>query len=63
MTDKFNESQLNNWRTYEAIRASGLFNMFDPQARGLTNMSGSEWVFCMKHYAELKQAATTGETA
>jgi hypothetical protein len=63
MTDKFSESQLDNWRIYEAIRASGLFNMFDPQARGLTNMSKSEWVFCMEHYAELKQAATTGETA
>lgn len=62
MTDKFSPSQLDNWRTYESIRAIGVFNMFDPRARELTKMSKSEWVFCMEHYAELKQAAT-GETA
>jgi hypothetical protein len=60
MTDKFSESQLDNWRTYEAIRTGGLFNMFDPRARELTDMSKSEWVFCMEHYAELKQIATQG---
>jgi hypothetical protein len=63
MTDKFSENQLDNWRIYERVRLGGRFNMFDPRARRLTTMSTSEWVFCMEHYAELKQAATKGETA
>jgi hypothetical protein len=54
---KFTEQQLNNWRIYEGIRKSGLFNMFDPRAMAMTNMSGQEWTFCMKHFAELKQQA------
>jgi hypothetical protein len=63
MTNKFSERQLSNWRKYEEIRIDGLFNMLDPRARELTGISRSEWVFCMDHYAELKQAATKGETA
>jgi len=52
---KFTEQQLNNWRIYEGIRKSGLFNMFDPRAIAMTKMTGQEWTFCMKNFAELKQ--------
>lgn len=58
---KYSERQLNNWRIYENIRASGMFNMFDPSARRLTDMSASEWGFCMDHYSDLKEHATKGE--
>lgn len=58
---KYSEQQLNNWRAYEQVRESGLFNMFDPRAQSMTTMSASEWVFCMEHYNDLKQHAT-GET-
>lgn len=59
---RYTEQQLDNWHTYESVRASGLFNMFDPRARSLTTMSTSEWVFCMEHYDDLKQHATQGES-
>ena len=62
MTDTFSEGQLKNWRTYESIRKSGVFNMFDPRARDMTTMSASEWVFCMSNYAALKAASTQGES-
>jgi hypothetical protein len=55
---RYTEQQLENWRTYERIREEGMFNMFDPRARDMTNMSSSEWTFCITHYADLKQHAT-----
>ena len=58
---KYSETQLENWRIYENIRASGVFNMFDPMARSLTNLSKDEWVYCMEHYIGLRQEATKGE--
>ena len=33
--DKFDE--------YEAVRQSGLYNMFDPRAREMTNLTKEEW--------------------
>jgi hypothetical protein len=59
---RYTEQQLQNWRAYERIRESGLFNMFDPRARDLTTMSSSEWVFCIAHYDDLKRHATQGES-
>lgn len=59
---KYTQQQLDNWREYESIRASGEFNMFDPRARRMSEMSVSEWVFCMEHYADLREHAQ-GETA
>lgn len=59
---KYTHRQLDNWRTYERIRKSGEFNMFDPRAQAITDMSSSEWVFCMEHYDDLKQHATKGES-
>lgn len=52
----YSENQIRNWQIYERIRQSGMFNMFDPRARGMTTMSVSEWVFCMEHYAALRDA-------
>jgi hypothetical protein len=57
---KYTDQQLENWRIYEGIRESGMFNMFDSLARQMTNMSKSEWVFCMEHYNDLKKHATQG---
>lgn len=57
---KHSEKQLENWRIYEDIRASGVFNMFDPRARSITAMSKDEWVYCMEHYASLRQEAMKG---
>ena len=55
---KFTDKQLDNWRIYEGIRESGLFNMFDPRAKALTDMDRDEWLFCIEHYNALKQEST-----
>ena len=39
---------------YETVRRSGFYNMFDPQAREMTDLSKSKWVTIIKNYSELK---------
>lgn len=46
--DKFDE--------YVRVQKSGEFNMFDPQARAMTNLSKSEWVTIMQDYSKLNEA-------
>jgi len=42
------------WMAYEEVRASGLFNMFDPNARISTGLAREEFLFVMKNYDALK---------
>ena len=46
--DKFDE--------YESVRQSGLYNMFDPRAREMTNLSKEEWITIIKEYDKLAEA-------
>lgn len=55
--------QINNWRKYEKVRAGGRWNMFDPHARQATGMTRDEYIFCMEHYSELKEAAEKEDAA
>ena len=41
---------------YEKIRQEGRYNMFDPQARALSNLSRDEWVTIMQDYDKLSKA-------
>ena len=38
---------------YEDIRQSGLYNMFDPRAREMSELSRSTWVAIITHYDTL----------
>ena len=51
-TININEDQ---WNEYRDVQDSGMFNMFDPQARAMTDLSKNEWLHIMKNYSELKQ--------
>ena len=53
----FSAEQVDNWHAYEEVRASGRFNMFDPNARALTGLSREEYMFTLKNYSGLKAAA------
>jgi len=35
------------------VQQSGMFNMYDPQARMMTDLTRSEWVSIMENYDEL----------
>jgi len=39
---------------YRSIQDSGMFNMFDPQARAMTDLTKQEWIHIIKNYSELE---------
>ena len=39
---------------YKAVQESGMFNMFDPRARGLTGLDKETYVEILKTYDELE---------
>lgn len=54
----FTEDQLSDWRKFEEVRKGGKWNMYDPQARAATGLTGDEYSFVMRNYSKLKAAAT-----
>ena len=46
--DKFQE--------YKRVQESGAYNMFDPRAREMTELSKAEWVTIMREYEKLNKA-------
>jgi len=41
---------------YKKVQESGMFNMFDPQARQMTSLSKEQWVKIMQEYKKLNEA-------
>ena len=41
---------------YKRVQKNGSFNMFDPRAREMTNLSKDQWVRIMKEYDKLNRA-------
>ena len=41
------------WEEFRDIQMSGLYNMFEPNAREATSLSKPEWIHIMKNYEEL----------
>ena len=51
----FSETEIENWHVYEALRKSGLINMFDVrQGCQLTGLNRAEYMFCMENYEALE---------
>ena len=44
------------FKEYKKVQESGMFNMFDPRAREMTDLSKGEWVTIMKEYKTLNEA-------
>ena len=41
---------------YKRVQKNGSFNMFDPRAREMTNLSKDQWSRIMKEYVKLDEA-------
>ena len=41
---------------YVKVQKSGMFNMFDPQARAMTDLTKDEWTTIMQEYDKLDAA-------
>jgi hypothetical protein len=48
--------QIEDWESFEEIRATNRFNMFDPAARIATGLTREQFLFCMANYDALKAA-------
>ena len=57
-TININEEQ---WNEYRDVQDSGEFNMYDPNARAMTDLSRAEWIHIMKNYSELKEKFEGGK--
>ena len=42
--------------SYKEVQMSGEFNMFDPRARAMTDLTKAEWVTIMQDYKKLEEA-------
>ena len=38
---------------YREIQESGMYNMFDPQARMMTSLDKKKWIYIIQNYEEL----------
>ncbi len=43
------------WEDYRAVQDGGLYNMFDPRARQLSDLTKEEWVYIITNYSQLKE--------
>ena len=41
------------FQEYRDVQDSGLYNMYDPNARGMTSLSKDEWLDIMRNYSGL----------
>lgn len=53
----FTPRQIDNWREFERVRSSGMFNMASRQALQASGLERDEYMFCVKNYFELESAA------
>ena len=42
------------WESFIWVQKSGMYNMFDPNAREMTELTKNEWLYIMKNYSELE---------
>mgnify|MGYP003142647882 CR=1 FL=1 len=49
------------FQEYRDVQDSGMFNMFDPNARAVTSLSKPQWIEIIKNYDELEDKYEGGE--
>ncbi len=54
---KFTSHDVEDWKSFEQVRKSGRYNMFDPRARQATGLNGERYFFVMRNFSELKAFA------
>ena len=47
---------IEEFNEFEEVRQNGLYNMFDPKARELTDLSKEQWMIIIKDYDKLNKA-------
>ena len=58
---KFTQQQIEDFKTYDEVRQEGRYNMMSPQAQQLTGLDRDRYMFVLRNYVELAQAANEQE--
>lgn len=56
-TTTFTKNQIEQYKSYEIVRNSGEYNMFDTRARLASGLTKDQYLFVMNNYSELREAA------
>jgi hypothetical protein len=52
--NKYSDKDIIDWRTYERVRLTGKFNMYDPRAIDMTGLTRERYIFIMEHYDHIR---------
>jgi len=52
--NRYSDRDIVDWRTYERVRLTGYYNMFDPRAREMTGLSRERYIFILENYSGIQ---------
>jgi len=52
--NRYSDRDIVDWRTYERVRLTGYYNMFDPRAREMTGLTRERYIFILKNYSGIQ---------
>lgn len=55
--NQFTQQQIEDFKAYDEVRQEGRYNMMSPQAQQLTGLDRNRYLFVLRNYVELAQAA------
>ena len=63
MITRFSDRDIVDWRSYERVRLTGRFNMFDPHAREMTGMTKERYIFILEQYSNIQDQIAESKIA
>ena len=63
MNTRFSDRDIVDWRSYERVRLSGRFNMFDPRACEMTGMTKERYIFILEQYSNIQDQIAESKIA
>ncbi len=63
MITRFSDRDIVDWRSYERVRLTGRFNMFDPNAREMTGMTKERYIFILEQYSNIQDQIAESKIA
>jgi len=52
--NRYSDRDIVDWHTYERVRLTGYYNMFDPRAREMTGLTRERYIFILENYSGIQ---------
>ena len=52
--NRYSDRDIVDWRTYERVRLTGHYNMFDPRVREMTGLTRERYIFILENYSGIQ---------